>query len=160
MCVLIFYTNFAWNISHFKKNWERYDQKCLSVLMWSTGYSCQILTEIEFSRQIFEKYSDLKFLENPFNGSRFVPCGRKDKQTWRMLYSFFGAIPRNMNFMCRRFGSLCSIFIGDVGRKFEIKRQDEVTRQKKQSVNAVYGNNRCLFSDPHKTHKYSCVGRT
>ena len=23
------------------------------------------------------------------------------------------------------------------------------------STNAVYGNNRCLFSDPHKTHKYS-----
>ena len=26
---------------------------------------------------------------------------------------------------------------------------------KNQSVNAVYGNNRCLFSDRHKTHKYS-----
>ena len=26
------------------------------------------------------------------------------------------------------------------------------------SVNAVQGNNRCLFSDPHKTHKYSSVG--
>ena len=28
-----------------------------------------------------------------------------------------------------------------------------------QSVNAVYGNNRCLFSDPHKTHKYSLCGQ-
>jgi len=26
---------------------------------------------------------------------------------------------------------------------------------KNQSVNAVYGNNRCLFSDAHKTHKYT-----
>jgi len=26
---------------------------------------------------------------------------------------------------------------------------------KNQSVNAVWGNNRCLFSDPHKTHKYT-----
>jgi hypothetical protein len=26
---------------------------------------------------------------------------------------------------------------------------------KNQSVNAVYGNNRCLFWDPHKTHKYT-----
>jgi len=26
---------------------------------------------------------------------------------------------------------------------------------KNQSVNAVEGNNRCLFSDPHKTHKYT-----
>jgi hypothetical protein len=26
---------------------------------------------------------------------------------------------------------------------------------KNQSFNAVYGNNRCLFSDPHKRHKYT-----
>jgi len=26
---------------------------------------------------------------------------------------------------------------------------------KNQSVNAVQGNNRCLFSDPHKTDKYT-----
>ena len=26
---------------------------------------------------------------------------------------------------------------------------------KNQSVNVVQGNNRCLFSDPHKTHKYT-----
>jgi len=26
---------------------------------------------------------------------------------------------------------------------------------KNQSINAVYGNNRCLFSDPHKTYKYT-----
>jgi hypothetical protein len=29
-----------------------------------------------------------------------------------MLYSFFWVIPRRLNFMCRRFGTLCSIFIG------------------------------------------------
>ena len=28
-----------------------------------------------------------------------------------------------------------------------------------QSVNAAYGNNRCLFSDPHRTHKYSLCGQ-
>ena len=26
---------------------------------------------------------------------------------------------------------------------------------KNQLVNVVWGNNRCLFSDPHKTHKYT-----
>jgi hypothetical protein len=31
---------------------------------------------------------------------------------------------------------------------------------KNQSVNAVLWNTRCLFSDPHKTHKYTRVGRT
>ena len=40
MCVLIFSTPFVWNISHSKKNWARYDQKCILVCMWSTGYCC------------------------------------------------------------------------------------------------------------------------
>jgi hypothetical protein len=29
--------------------------------------------ELEFSRQIFEKYSNVKFNENPSSGSRIVP---------------------------------------------------------------------------------------
>ena len=34
----------------------------------------------EHSRQIFEKYSNTKFHENPSSGSRVVPCGRTDGQ--------------------------------------------------------------------------------
>ena len=29
-----------------------------------------------------------------------------------LFYTFFWVIPRRMNFMCRRFGALCSIFTG------------------------------------------------
>jgi hypothetical protein len=29
-----------------------------------------------------------------------------------MLYDFFWVIPRRINFICRRFGTLCSIFVG------------------------------------------------
>ena len=29
-----------------------------------------------------------------------------------LLYAFFWVIPRRLNFICRRFGTLCSIFIG------------------------------------------------
>jgi hypothetical protein len=36
-----------------------------------------------FSRQIPEKKSNIKFHENPFGGSRVVPCGRKDGPTGR-----------------------------------------------------------------------------
>jgi len=43
-------------------------------------YSCQILIELEFCRQIFEKYSNIKFRENPSSVSRVVPCGRTDRQ--------------------------------------------------------------------------------
>jgi hypothetical protein len=37
--------------------------------------------KLEFSRQTFEKCSNTKFSENPFSGSRFVACGRTDRQT-------------------------------------------------------------------------------
>ena len=39
-------------------------------------YSSQIVTNLQLSRQIFEKYSNVKFHENPSSGSRFVPCGQ------------------------------------------------------------------------------------
>jgi len=55
MCVLILSTTSVWKISHFKKNWARYYQKCISVFTYSTGYSCPILMKLEFSRQNFRK---------------------------------------------------------------------------------------------------------
>jgi len=36
--------------------------------------------KLEFSQQIFEKYSNIKFYENPSTGRRVVPCGRTDRQ--------------------------------------------------------------------------------
>ena len=38
-----------------------------------------ILMKLEFSIQILEKYSNIKFNKNPFSGSRVVPCGRADR---------------------------------------------------------------------------------
>jgi hypothetical protein len=43
--------------------------------MQSIRYACQILMKLEFSRQIFEKSSTIKFKENPFSGGRVVPRG-------------------------------------------------------------------------------------
>ena len=43
-------------------------------------YSCQILIKPKFSRQIFEKYSDIKFHKNASFGSRVVPYRRTDIQ--------------------------------------------------------------------------------
>jgi hypothetical protein len=62
MCVLVFSTTFIWNISHSNKNWARYDQKL--VFTSSIRYSCPILVKLQFSREIFEKYSNIKFHEN------------------------------------------------------------------------------------------------
>jgi hypothetical protein len=41
-------------------------------------YFCQILMKLEFSHQIVEEYSNIKFNENPSSGSR-VPYGRTDR---------------------------------------------------------------------------------
>jgi hypothetical protein len=53
MRILISSTNYFWNISHSKKKWATYDQKYILVFMYSNRYSCQILKELEFSRQFF-----------------------------------------------------------------------------------------------------------
>jgi hypothetical protein len=75
--------NFVRNISHSKKIWERYDTKCILVLTYSARYSCRILMKLEFSWQIFVRYSNIKFHENPSSRSRVVLCGQTDGQTWR-----------------------------------------------------------------------------
>jgi len=38
-----------------------------------------IVTKLEFSQQIFEKPSNIKFYENPSSGSGVVPYGRRDE---------------------------------------------------------------------------------
>jgi len=42
-------------------------------------YSCPIVMKREFSRQIFEKYTNIEFQENPSSANRVVPCGRTDR---------------------------------------------------------------------------------
>jgi predicted DNA-binding WGR domain protein len=81
MCVLLLPTAFFWKTSHAKKNSARYYHKCTQVFMWSTRYSCQVLMKPEFSRQIFEKYSNTKFHENPSGGSPVVTWGRAGGRT-------------------------------------------------------------------------------
>jgi len=49
--------------------------------MYSTSYCCQILSKHEFSGQFFEKYSNIKFRENPSSGSRVTAQGRTAGQT-------------------------------------------------------------------------------
>ena len=46
--------------------------------MGSTLYSCPISMKLEFSQQIFEKSSNIKFHENRSSGNRVVQCGRTD----------------------------------------------------------------------------------
>jgi hypothetical protein len=83
MCVLISSTTFVWNISHSKKNWARYDKKCVSVFMWSTRYSCQSFIKPELSRQIFSRNTQISnFMKiRPVRAELF----HTDGQTWRIV---------------------------------------------------------------------------
>jgi hypothetical protein len=78
ICVSSFSTTFVWNIFHSKKNWARYDQKCILVFMWSTVYFYQILIKREFSGRIFEKYPRiLNFMKiHPVGAELFHTYGR------------------------------------------------------------------------------------
>jgi len=94
-------TTFMWNFIHSKENWERYDQKCILVFMYSTRYSCQTLMKIEYSRQIFEQYTNIKFHENPSSGSRIVSRretnGRTDMATLIGAFRNFANKPKNIS---------------------------------------------------------------
>jgi hypothetical protein len=79
MCVFIFSTRFVLNISYSKKNLTRYDKKMVIGLYIKYLWSLSVLIRLEFSRQIFEKYSNINFYENHSPGSRDVRCWR---QTW------------------------------------------------------------------------------
>jgi hypothetical protein len=53
----------------------------------------------EFSRQIFEKSSNIKFHENPSSGSRVVPCGRTDRyDEANVAHRNFVNAPKNIHF--------------------------------------------------------------
>ena len=77
MCVLIFTVPFVLNTSHSKKKSARC-HKSTNIFVQSTHYTCQILIKLEFSQQIFKKYSTIQFHENPSSGNPVVPRGWAD----------------------------------------------------------------------------------
>jgi len=61
--------------------------------MQSARCSCQIM-ELDFSRQIFEKYSNIKFRGNSSSGSQAVPCGPIDGRTdmTKLIAAFYSFV--------------------------------------------------------------------
>ena len=78
MDILIPCTASSWNISLSKKNWARDEHKFTFFFIEITRHSCPILTKLEVCRHIFEKYSNIKFHENPSSGSWVVASGLTD----------------------------------------------------------------------------------
>jgi hypothetical protein len=52
--------------------------------------------KLEFSRRIFEKYSNLNFYEKPSSGRRFIPRGRTDRydEANNHFLQFFNALKK------------------------------------------------------------------
>jgi len=94
-CLSSFSKIFLWNIFHSGKKWARYDQKRILVFIQSNLYSCPILVKLEFSQQIFEKYANIKFHENPLSGSRVVPCGQTDMTKLIISFRIFAKGPKS-----------------------------------------------------------------
>ena len=64
---------------------RRINQDIIRNVYWSSCklhiILCKVLMLLEFSRQIFEKYFNIKFDESTPSGSRVVPYARTDGQT-------------------------------------------------------------------------------
>jgi hypothetical protein len=65
--------------------------------MLSSRYSCQISIKLELSRQIFEKYSNIKF--HSVGAELFHADGRTDGQTYMtkliVIFRSFANAPKN-----------------------------------------------------------------
>jgi hypothetical protein len=51
--------------------------------------------KLEFSRQFFEKYANIKFRENLLSGSRTVTCGQTDMTKLIVDFRNFTNAPKN-----------------------------------------------------------------
>ena len=106
MCVLIFSTTFERNISHSKNNSARYCHKQTFDFVQTTRYSCQLSVQLSYSRQFFEKCSNIKFHEvRPVEDELFM---RTDGRTTDMnkvigVFRKFANSPKNMNMRCQRY---------------------------------------------------------
>jgi len=82
-----FLYTFVCNIFHSKKNWATCDHKCVLIFMQSICFAWLTLMKLEFSRQIFEKYSNYiswkSVLCEPSWSMRMG--GLADGRTWRSL---------------------------------------------------------------------------
>jgi hypothetical protein len=51
--------------------------------------------KLQFSRQIFDKRSNIKFHQNPFSGNRVVTCRRTDMTKLIVAFRIFVNTPKN-----------------------------------------------------------------
>jgi len=75
--------------------------------MEGAHYSCQM--NLDFSGQIFEKCSDMKFHENSSSGSRVFPCGRAHVTNLIVGFRSFANVPSNIGPWIKKVGFISNI---------------------------------------------------
>jgi hypothetical protein len=88
--VLIFSTPFAWNVSHCKNNWARYDKKTCKALHVKNPLFLSDFNETWVYTRVFRKKKILKY-QISWKSVQWEPsCSmRTDGQTWRSEWSLF-----------------------------------------------------------------------
>ena len=81
---------FVWNIFKSRKIWSNVDWSSRKVPV----NSCPIFMKLDFYRHIFEKYSYIKFHENPSSWGRVVPCGQTNMTKLIVAFRTFTNVPK------------------------------------------------------------------
>jgi hypothetical protein len=95
MCDLIFSTNFVWNISYFKKI-----QRDIVINERGSSFKIPIIVvrfwlQLNFSRYIFEKSSNIKFREYSSSGSPDLLWRQADTTKLRVASRNFANAPKS-----------------------------------------------------------------
>jgi hypothetical protein len=67
--------------------------------------------KLEFSRHIFEKSSKSKFHQNPYSGSRVVPCGRTDVVKLIVAFRNVANAPKNWNIKILKYSKYVDLHV-------------------------------------------------
>jgi hypothetical protein len=75
--------------------------------------------KLEFSRQIFEKYLNIKCHENPSSGNRVVPRGRTDMTKLTVAFrNFVNAVLCYVKFSSKQFNYIVMDFMNNSGAPY------------------------------------------
>jgi hypothetical protein len=87
-------TKYNYNCTNYNYNCTKYNCDCTQFLTYSSHYYCQVLMKLDFSWQIFKKFTHITLYENLSSGSRVFPWGQTDITNTRAAFWNFTNLPK------------------------------------------------------------------